>query len=246
MRFAATPAILPANQMGAAMIDGVVFDKDGTLFDFRQSWGAWTERLLQQIAGDEAHAETLAAALGYNRQAHDFHPESPVIAATAMEISAVLLPHLPGQTQADIMAQLNALAQNAVMVPAVPLRPVLGALRDQGLKLGLATNDTEAPARAHLTAHGVLDLFDFVAGYDSGHGPKPGPGMCLAFAQQIGIDPARAVMVGDSLHDLEAGRAAGMRVVAVLTGIATRAELAPHADVVLPDIGGLGAWIAAQ
>jgi phosphoglycolate phosphatase len=154
-----------------------------------------------------------------------------------------LLPHLPGHTQPELAARLNALAQHAVMAPAVPLRPVLGALRDRGLKIGLATNDTEAPARAHLTAHGILDLFDFVAGYDSGHGPKPGPGMCLAFARATGIDPARAVMVGDSAHDLIAGRAAGMRCVAVLTGIAKAEELRPHADVVLADIGALGAWI---
>jgi phosphoglycolate phosphatase len=52
-------------------------------------------------------------------------------------------------------------------------------------------------------------------------------------------------MVGDSLHDLDAGRAAGMRTVAVLTGIADRAALAPHADVVLGHIGELPDWIAA-
>ena len=230
-------------QWGRAMIDGVVFDKDGTLFDFRQSWGAWTARLLEQIAQDQAHAAILAAAIGYYPDRQDFHPDSQVIAATAEEISAALLPHLPGQNQRALVAQLNALAQNAVMAPAVPLRPVLGALRDRGLTLGLATNDTEAPARAHLLAHGVLDLFDFVAGYDSGHGPKPGPGMCLAFARQTGIDPTRAVMVGDSCHDLIAGRAAGMRTVAVLTGIAEAEELRPFADVILPDIGVLGAWI---
>lgn len=225
------------------MIDGVVFDKDGTLFDFRQSWGVWTAQLLQQLAQDQAHADALAAAIGYYPAQQDFHPDSPVIAATAEEISAALLPHLPGHTQPELAARLNALAQHAVMAPAVPLRPVLGALRDRGLKIGLATNDTEAPARAHLTAHGILDLFDFVAGYDSGHGPKPGPGMCLAFARATGIDPARAVMVGDSAHDLIAGRAAGMRCVAVLTGIAKAEELRPHADVVLADIGALGAWI---
>jgi phosphoglycolate phosphatase len=50
-------------------------------------------------------------------------------------------------------------------------------------------------------------------------------------------------MVGDSKHDLDAGRAAGMKAVAVLTGIATRADLAPHADVVLADITGLAGWI---
>ena len=67
--------------------------------------------------------------------------------------------------------------------------------------------------------------------------------MCAAFARQLCLDPARVVMVGDSRHDLEAGRAAGMRAVAVLTGVAVAADLAPHADAVLPDIGHLGAWI---
>jgi phosphoglycolate phosphatase len=225
------------------MIDGVVFDKDGTLFDFRQSWGVWAVRLLEQLATDQAHAAALAAAIGYYPEQQDFHPDSPVIAATAEDIAEVLLPHLAGYSQSSLISRINALAQDAVMAPAVPLRPVLQGLRDKGLKIGLATNDTEAPARAHLSAHGVLDLFDFVAGYDSGHGPKPGPGMCLAFARQTGIDPARAVMVGDSCHDLIAGRAAGMRCVAVLTGIAKADELQPHADVILPNIGALAAWI---
>jgi phosphoglycolate phosphatase len=225
------------------MIDGVVFDKDGTLFDFRQSWGVWAVRLLEQLATDQAHAAALAAAIGYYPEQQDFHPDSPVIAATAEDIAEVLLPHLAGYSQSSLISRINALAQDAVMAPAVPLRPVLQGLRNKGLKIGLATNDTEAPARAHLSAHGVLDLFDFVAGYDSGHGPKPGPGMCLAFARQTGIDPARAVMVGDSCHDLIAGRAAGMRCVAVLTGIAKADELQPHADVVLPNIGALAAWI---
>ena len=109
--------------------------------------------------------------------------------------------------------------------------------------MGLATNDTEIPARAHLERAGVLDLFDFVAGCDSGYGGKPAPGQLLAFAAKLGLVPGRVIMVGDSVHDLDAGRAAGMHAVAVLTGIATKAELAPHADVVLDDISQLGAWI---
>jgi phosphoglycolate phosphatase len=130
------------------------------------------------------------------------------------------------------------------MSEAVPLRPLLSALRGRGLRLGVATNDSEAPARQHLANHGITDCFDFISGYDSGHGAKPGPGMCLAFASQLGLDPARVAMVGDSRHDLEAGRAAGMRVVAVLTGVARREDLEPHADVVLPDIGAIPDWLS--
>ncbi|MFN4129166.1 MAG: HAD family hydrolase [Paracoccaceae bacterium] len=228
------------------MIDGVIFDKDGTLFDFRRSWGGWAETLLRGIALDAAHAGQMATAIGYDLTNGQFQPDSPVIAATAQDIAAALAVHLPGQSVAQIADLINAGAAQAVMVPSVPLRPLMESLRGKGLRIGLATNDTEAPARAHLAAHDLTDLFDFIAGYDSGHGAKPGPGMCLAFARHTGLDPARVAMVGDSLHDLHAGHAAGMVRIAVLTGIATQADLAPHADVVLPDIGALPRWLAQR
>lgn len=228
------------------MIDGVIFDKDGTLFDFRRSWGAWATGFLRQIARDKDHAAALGQAIGFDLATGEFAPDSPVIAATAADIAAALAPLLPGQSLAGVEDRINAAATLAVMVPAVPLRPLLDGLRAGGLRLGLATNDTEAPARAHLAAHDLTDLFDFVAGHDSGHGAKPGPGMCLAFARATGLSPGRVVMVGDSLHDLHAGRAAGMICVAVLTGVAPAAVLGPHADAVLPDIGALPGWLAAR
>lgn len=225
------------------MIDGLIFDKDGTLFDFRSSWGRWAAGFLTSLADDADHAARLGRAIGFDAETGSFAPDSPVIAATAADIAAALAPLLPGQSVAELTERIDETAGSAPMSEAVPLRPLLSGLRANGLKLGVATNDSEAPARQHLAAHGITDCFDFIAGYDSGHGAKPGPGMCLAFTQALGLDPARVAMVGDSRHDLEAGRAAGMRTIAVLTGIATRADLAPHADVVLPDIGAIPAWL---
>lgn len=225
------------------MIDAVIFDKDGTLFDFRESWGGFAASMLDALATSDNHAVALAAVVGYDPVARDFAPESLMIAGTGAEIAAVLLPLLPGATAEALTERLNLMSASAQMYPAVPLARVLGGLRQRGLRIALATNDTEAPARAHLSRAGIAHLFDFVAGCDSGHGAKPGPGMLLAFAAAYGLDPARVVMVGDSLHDLHAGRSAGMRAVGVLTGIAARAELAPHADAVLPDIAALAAWI---
>jgi phosphoglycolate phosphatase len=226
------------------MIDGLLFDKDGTLFDFRISWGRWAAGFLASVATGPDHAARLGRAIGFDAASLTFAPDSPVIAATAADIAAALAPHLPGLSVADLTDLIDDTAGAAPMSEAVPLRPLLAALRAQGLKLGVATNDSEAPARQHLAAHGITDCFDFIAGYDSGHGAKPGPGMCLAFAQALGLDPARVAMVGDSRHDLEAGRAAGMRCVAVLTGVAGRQDLAPHADVVLPDIGAIPGWLS--
>ena len=112
-----------------------------------------------------------------------------------------------------------------------------------GLRLGVMTNDTEFGAKAHLSAAGVDHLFDFIAGFDSGWGPKPNPAPLLAFAEKTGLTPHRVAMVGDSTHDLIAGRNAGMQTVGVLTGMADHATLSPYADMVLPNIGALRAWV---
>ena len=225
------------------MIDGIIFDKDGTLFDFRLSWGRWTADLLQALAHDRVSSAKLGQVIGFDLQTGAFATDSPVIAATPTEIAQIMLPHLPRYGLIDLVEQMNSLSAATEMAPAVPLIPLLTNLRDRGLKIGLATNDTEVPARAHLADAGVLQMFDFIAGCDSGYGGKPAPGQLLAFSGRFGLVPARVAMVGDSQHDLVAGRAAGMKTVGVLTGIAEAGELAPYADVVLQDINGLPDWI---
>lgn len=228
-------------------IDAILFDKDGTLFDFGATWEAWAEAFLLRATGqDRPRARAIGAEIGFDLEARRFDPASVVIAGTPAEVSLALAPHFPQMSQSALIDMLNEEAEIAPQIEAVPLAPFLDGLRGQGLRLGVATNDAEAPARAHLGAAQVLDRFDFISGFDSGHGAKPEPGPLLAFCTAVDVDPARAVMVGDSTHDLYAGRAAGMRTLGVLTGMAGEAELAPHADAVLPDIGHIPAWLAAR
>lgn len=227
------------------MLDALIFDKDGTLFDFRASWGAWTARLIDEVLPPGPARAEMEAALGFDRASNGFHPDSIVIAHTTPEIADFLAPRLPHLTHDQLVAVMNRLAAAAELVPACDLRATFTAMRARGIRLGLATNDTEMPAKNHLTRAGVIDLFDFVAGCDSGWGGKPAPGQLLAFCDQLGLDPARVGMVGDSRHDMEAGKNAGMKRIAVLTGVADRASLVPHADVVLDDISGILGWMQA-
>jgi len=224
--------------------EGILFDKDGTLFDFNATWVAWAEVLIGRwAAGDAALALALAEAVDFDLDVRAFRPGSVVIAGTPEDVAGVLVPVLGGSPGA-LVDRLNAESAAAPMAEAVPLRPLLEGFRARGIRLGVATNDGEVPARAHLEAVGIVDLFDFIAGSDTGHGGKPAPGMCLAFSAATGLAPERVVMVGDSTHDLIAGRAAGMQTVGVLTGLAGADVLAPLADAVLPDIGHLPAWLA--
>ncbi len=225
---------------------GVLFDKDGTLFDFARTWEAWARAFLRRIAQDDAHAQRLGAAIGFDTERQSFAPDSVVIAGSPEEVAVRLLPLLPDHGPhglSRLIDILNVEAARAPQVESVPLVPFFEALRAAGLGLGVLTNDAEMPARAHLSAAGVTGLLDFIAGYDSGHGAKPGPGGLLAFAERMDLPPASCVMVGDSLHDLQAGRAAGFMTVGVLTGYAGPDVLAPFADAVLPDIGHLPAWL---
>ncbi len=230
-----------------APVRGIVFDKDGTLFDFRTTWEAWAGAFLRCAAGgDEKRATRAGHAVGFDLVASRFARDSVVIAGTAKEIADALGTIFPEKSSQDLLDLINVEAAHAPQAEAVPLVPLLDNLRERGLQLGVATNDAEVPARAHLDAAGIAGRFDFVAGFDSGHGGKPSPGQLLGFCAAAELPPDEVIMVGDSLHDMLAGRAAGMRCIAVLTGMALAEDLAPYADAVLPDIGGLPAWLDQQ
>ncbi|WP_171134758.1 HAD family hydrolase [Ruegeria sp. HKCCD7221] len=226
-------------------IDAILFDKDGTLFDFTNTWGAFGRNVLLRLAdGDNQRAAELGRIIGFDLESVTYSEDSIVIAGTVEEVADVLVPHLPDMEHEELIDLLNVESASAPQAPAVPLAPFLNGLRDAGLKLGVATNDGEMPALEHLASAGIREHFDFVAGYDSGHGYKPGPGQLLAFAAHVDVAPERVAMVGDSLHDLQAGRAAGMTTIGVLTGLAPAETLAPFADVVLPNIGHIPGWLA--
>ena len=227
-------------------IQAVIFDKDGTLFDFQATWGTWCSSMIEAEAdGDQALEGRLAEALGYDPASRRFRPDS-VIAEPTEVLAERMLPLLLEVTKAKLVARMDQRAAGAAQIEAAPLRELLTSLLAAGLRLGVATNDVECSTRAHLHAAGIADLFGFVACLDGGWGAKPGPGQLLAVARALHVEPAHCVMVGDSIHDLHAAKAAGMRAVAVLTGLTPRETLEPAADAVLSSIGELPAWIASH
>ena len=226
------------------MIRGLIFDKDGTLFDFNATWGAFVRALLiAEGKGDPDLLQRLADALGYDLTTDRFLPASVVIAEPT-DVVARVVADVTGQADvAALTARLNTLSTTVPQQPAAELPPLMAGLRDRGLLLGVVTNDAEDPALRHLEDAGILAQMAFVAGYDSGHGAKPAAGPLLAFCRATGLAPADCAMIGDSTHDLAAGRAAGMTCIGVLTGPARRDDLAPHADVVLDSIADLPGWL---
>ncbi|PTQ71273.1 phosphoglycolate phosphatase [Celeribacter persicus] len=228
-------------------IEAILFDKDGTLMDFQASWGPWAASVIARICGeDTVLSDAVAQALGFDSMARRFHPDSAVIAGTPQEVLDLLGPFFPDASLETILSWLEPDPADFVPSPVAGLVETCGILQARGLRLGVVTNDFEAAGHDHLRQMGVADFFATVVGYDSGFGGKPEPGPCLGAADRLGVAAGACVMVGDSLHDLEAARRAGMIPVAVLTGVAGAEELSPHAEVVLETVAGLPGWLSGR
>ena len=104
------------------MIDGVIFDKDGTLFDFRASWGAWAARLLGMLAAESGLSEAqLGEAIGFDPAARRFAPDSVVIAGTPGEIARDLAKVLPGKILFEMEGVPEATAREAFRLASAKL-----------------------------------------------------------------------------------------------------------------------------
>jgi len=223
------------------IIRGIVFDKDGTLFQYAGTWAHWCDSVLDRLSADDGVLKArLAATVGFDMATGDFLPGSLIVGGSAGEVNEAWATHLPDWS----VDRIDAVAVEALAtLPTLPVcdLPVLfSELTARGIRLGIATNDYEASAKMQLKDAGIAGFFSFVCGFDSGYGAKPGPGMIDGFCAATGLPAAEVAMVGDSIHDLGAGRAAqvGMNV-GVLTGPAGREDIAHMADHILADIGAL-------
>lgn len=230
--------------MTASAIRAVLFDKDGTLFDFFATWVPAYEIAAARLAnGDAALAPTLLRAAGHDPESGRVDPRSTLACGTNGELAELWAGMLGRTDVAAIEAELNVLFMahgSTSAKPVTDLPALFGRLKARGLALGLATMDSHAAAEAAIAAFGLAGLLDFFTGYDSGHGAKPGPGMVDGFCRVIGLPAENVAVVGDTLHDIQMARAAGAGLaVGVLTGATPREVLEPHADHVLGSIAEL-------
>ena len=229
--------------MRSGAIKGVLFDKDGTLLDYHRTWSPINRAAAAFAAsGDPALEEKLLDLAGMDVSTGITRPDSLFAAGNTLEIAEAW-----GKAGCPIgVAALTEALDNLFVagadaaVPVTDLPRLLTRLKERGLFIGIASSDSEAAIDRLVERFMLRDLVDFIAGYDSGYGVKPEPGMLLAFCEAVGIAPAEAAVVGDNLHDMNMAAAggAGLRV-AVLTGTGSVETLGASSDICLPGIAAL-------
>jgi phosphoglycolate phosphatase len=227
----------------AHSIKAVLFDKDGTLLDFDATWAKPQEQAAVFAAnGDELLAKRLLVAGGMDTETRKTAAGSLFAAGNALEIAQAFLNEGAPHDLELLTSELDRIflegMQKARLLPG--LETSLRQLHDAGFILGVASSDSEGSIAAFLNTTRVAALFSFIAGYDSGHGHKPGPGMVEGFARANQIPVHQIAVAGDNTHDLEMAENAGAGLkIGVLSGTGTAADLSPLADLILESCADL-------
>ncbi len=120
---------------------------------------------------------------------------------------------------------------------------LLHRLHHQGFQLGIATSSGRA--LPFLDTWGVRHLFSGIVGREDVTHRKPHPEPVLKCLEHLQLEPHQAVYIGDSPIDIQAGKAAGVATVGVLTGTSTDAVMRQEqADYILPSIAELPRLLA--
>ena len=233
--------------------DLVAFDKDGTLIDFELMWAHqavnWVQRLTTGQA-DKSLEHELYCALGYDRRLQRTLAQGPLAIATIGQLHTILAatlfrfgtPWPEAETRVrEVSRQVDEQITLAEFVrPLGDLPAILGRLRSAGVRLAIVTADHRVATEEQLQILGITHLVDSLVCGDDDIPAKPAPDMLLTVCRQLGIEPARTMVVGDTVADLMMARNAGAGLaVAVLTGVGTRTLLSQHADAVLQSIDGI-------
>lgn len=211
----------------------ILIDLDGTLVDSVPDLALCVDQMMSQLGlplrGEAAVREWIGNGV-------------PVLVRRAL-VGAV-----DGEADAELYDRalplyLELYEQN-VCVNSRPYPGVVAGLQalQPDFRLGCVTNKAARFTEPLLEKLGLADYFEIIVSGDTVAKKKPDPAPLIYAAEQLGINPAQSLMVGDSMHDVDAARAAGFQVVCVTYGYNHGYDIrASHPDAVIDSLEQLPA-----
>ena len=199
---------------GGGSIELAVFDMAGTTIEEGGAVYAALAAAVESLSGQPVPADLLARWMG----AEKGEALAAMLAAVGHEADEAEL----ARARQEFSDRLDQAYLDVAPTPIPGVEPALAGLRSRGVKVALTTGFSTRVARGILDAIGWeigRDIDVLVTAEDVGAG-RPSPKMIERAMALTGIDdPGRVLVCGDTLRDLEAGKAARARiVVGVLTG----------------------------
>lgn len=229
-----------AHQLSTRSVRAVLFDLDGTLLDTVADISVALNSALAEegLAGlSEAEVRTM---IGRG-------------VPTLIQRAVARLGAAAGSSNAELLLERfhfhyeRIHARDEIQTRVYPgVADGLAGLRAMGLRLAVVTNKPQKAAVELLARLGLASWIQVVVGGDTAVHRKPHPQPLLKACEELEVPPAEALMVGDSLTDVLAARAAGLAIVCVPYGYNEGAD--PRAlpcDVFVESVGDLPALLNA-
>jgi phosphoglycolate phosphatase len=205
-------------------VDLFLFDLDGTLSDSKKDLVTAINKTLVTMGFPELPEETIITLVGKG--------VSKLLSNFSGDPSAKF------ETFRVYMEQLD----KHLLDTTKPFPGVLETLSSITKKKAVVTNKLSAMAERVVVGLGIADEIDFIVGADTAQSMKPNPEPIIFALKQFGADPSRTVMVGDTIDDIKAAKAAGVIPCGVTYGFGTRQDLADAgAEIIIENISELPA-----
>lgn len=235
--------------------EAIIFDKDGTLIDFDAMWGGWTIHLagqLHEISGVDIR-KALCNAFGYDEAskkvlAHGILASNPMAKLRRLTVEVMLAQGLSEKEAERVVQQGWCIPDPVILAkPFTDIRALFASLHSKGIRIAIATADDRAPTQAMIEAFDIEEYITTMVCADDGIPSKPAPDMVLTLCERMKIDPAKTMVIGDTVSDLKMARASGAGLaVGVLSGVSSARDLTPHADLLLESVDELHQYAAVH
>lgn len=170
---------------------------------------------------------------------------SHVIGLGLREALSSAIPGLPPEGYGRVIERyrMHFLGRDAGIPLFRGVQAMLTGLSDRGHVLALATGKSRAGLMRALDHTGLKSLFASSRCADQ-CAPKPAPDMLVALMDELGMNPANTLMIGDTVHDLQMAANAGTQAVAVSYGAHSQEQLAAFAPLAcLASVDSLTQWL---
>lgn len=213
----------------AFRVDAVLLDLDGTLLDTAPDLVTAANAMLADLSRPPLPAEHVISFVGKGAE---------------RLVHRVLTGDLDGQADPAMMSRAmpRFLAhyerENGRQTRPYPgVHEGLATMRARGLRLACVTNKPQRFTDSLLAHTGLARFFELVLGGDALPRRKPDPLPMLHACERLGVPPERAIVIGDSLNDAQAARAAGIPVLLVPYGYNEGCEVRElDADGIVPTL----------